>query len=150
LVGPGSTKAGRVELYFDGEWSTVCNDGWDDTDAGVVCRQLGFGSSGITLQPEPGRGLILLDDVNCFGNESSLLNCRHNGIGISNCNHVKDAGVNCTRPVPGKHLLSVIYYSRAIIKIDKPNNHYTEAYIMFFEFYNVRKQDAVYNHIIML
>ena len=100
------TKAGRVEFYFDGEWSTVCNDGWDDTDAGVVCRQLGFGSSGVTLQPEPGRGLILLNDVNCFGTESLLLNCRHNGIGISNCDHSKDAGVNCTGSVQGIALIS--------------------------------------------
>ena len=95
------TNAGRVELYFNGEWSTICNDGWDDTDASVVCRQLGFGLSGVTLQPEPGRGLILLDDVNCFGNESSLLNCEHSGIGISNCDHSKDAGVNCTESLPG-------------------------------------------------
>ena len=100
------TKAGRVEFYFDGEWSTVCDDGWDDTDAGVVCRQLGFGSSGVTLQPEPGRGLILLNDVNCFGTESLLLNCRHNGIGISNCDHSKDAGVNCTGSVQGIALIS--------------------------------------------
>jgi len=101
LVRPSLINAGRVELHFDGEWGTICNDGWDNIDTGVVCRQLGFGSSGITLQPEPGSGLILLDDVNCFGNESSLLNCGHNGIGISNCNHIKDAGVNCTGSVTG-------------------------------------------------
>ena len=33
---------GLVEVCQDGKWKTVCNQGWDDREARVVCRQLGF------------------------------------------------------------------------------------------------------------
>lgn len=42
-----------------------------------------------------GIGPILLDDVACSGSEGRLLDCNHRGIGIHNCNHGEDAGVEC-------------------------------------------------------
>ena len=42
-----------------------------------------------------GTGFILLDNVQCTGNESSLSQCPHDGIGIHDCDHSEDAGVKC-------------------------------------------------------
>ena len=99
LAGSALKTEGRVEVNYNGEWGTVCDDGWDDTDAGVVCRQLGFGSSGTAIESvffSQGSGSIWLDNVICSGNESVLASCGHLGVGITRlCSHDEDAGVRC-------------------------------------------------------
>ena len=89
-----------MEVNYNGGWGTVCDDGWDDTDAGVVCRQLGFGSSGTAIRSAgfgQGSGSIWLDSVTCTGNESQLANCSHLGVGVTRgCSHGDDAGVRCS------------------------------------------------------
>ena len=99
LVGGNSFREGRVEVNYNGEWGTVCDDGWSYADAYVVCRQLGFGSSGTPYYNAylgQGSGPILLDNVTCTGSESTLANCGHLGLGIiRSCSHSEDAGVRC-------------------------------------------------------
>ncbi|NXT17740.1 NETR protein, partial [Syrrhaptes paradoxus] len=89
---------GRVEVYHDGKWGTICDDQWDDRDAEVVCRQLGL-SGPATLASEgdyaAGQGFILLDDVACVGTELSLLDCPHSNWGQHDCSHAEDVGVRC-------------------------------------------------------
>ena len=100
LVEGSSYNEGRVEVNYNGEWGTVCDDGWDDTDASVVCRQLGFGSSGTAIGSAgfgQGSGSIWLDSVTCTGNELTLTSCGHVGIYITrSCSHAEDAGVRCS------------------------------------------------------
>ena len=89
-----------MEVNYNDEWGTVCNDGWDNIDAGVVCRQLGFGSSGTAIGSAgfgQGSGPVLLDNVLCTGDELTLTSCSHLGINVTRpCSHIKDAGVKCS------------------------------------------------------
>ncbi|KAM9385171.1 uncharacterized protein KZ484_006767 isoform 2-T3 [Pholidichthys leucotaenia] len=99
LAGGSDRCAGRVEVWRDGKWGTVCDDQWDLQEANVVCAQLGCGYAlNVTGQAglfPPGRGPIYLDDLNCTGKEENLWACPATQED-HDCGHKEDAGVVCS------------------------------------------------------
>lgn len=99
LTGGNHSGEGRVEVKYKGSWGTVCDDSFTDKSAKVVCSQLGYSISQATFKSNAafgvGSGEIVLDDVVCTGDESSIAVCRHNGFGQENCGHHEDVGVIC-------------------------------------------------------
>ena len=96
-------------MYKNNQWHGVCLNRWDDTDAGVVCRQLGFGSMGIALRTQTQRVYSGLGNLMCNGNESSLLDCDHHGVN-TNCGYYRLG----TWVICGKLYLQYKLYARLI------------------------------------
>ncbi|KAJ8385194.1 hypothetical protein AAFF_G00191660 [Aldrovandia affinis] len=95
---PRKHNEGRVEIFYKGEWGTICDDDFSLENARVLCRQMGFvTATGWTHSAKygPGTGKIWLDNVLCSGSERSIEFCRSRGWGNSDCTHDEDAGVIC-------------------------------------------------------
>ena len=90
---------GRVEILRNNIWGTVCHDYWDQSDAKVVCRQLGLPHGSPAALGSAffgyGSGTIWLDDVGCLGHEATLTECNRRDWGVHNCQHHQDASVIC-------------------------------------------------------
>lgn len=98
LVNGNRSCVVRVDVYHAGLWGTVCDDSWDIRDANVVCRQLDCELADSAFQNAAfgqGSGPIWLDDVSCYGNETSITDCRHRGLGLHDCGHFEDASLIC-------------------------------------------------------
>ena len=109
---------GRVEVLYQGEWGTICDDELGMNEANVVCRMLGMGTAK-TICSNEGHGLevprcsdtamnmslvyasgeIWLDGLDCYGNEKNIIECKRDSqlIGDHNCVHSEDIGVICSR-----------------------------------------------------
>ena len=94
---------GRVEIYYNGCWGTICDDFWSFNDATVVCNQLGYPRALQALQRAShgqGTGAIVLDDLFCSGTEENLLQCpSFTPAGTHNCAHFEDASVVCENDI---------------------------------------------------
>ena len=85
----------------NGQWGTVCDDHFDDTDAKLICKMLGYSKGRARPNAYFGEGTeyIWMDDLKCTGSESSIFDCSfdngYNVWGDHDCNHGEDAGVEC-------------------------------------------------------
>ncbi|XP_052223884.1 neurotrypsin-like [Dreissena polymorpha] len=98
LVNGPNKRSGRVEIIIGTERGTVCDDNWDDNDAKVICKMLGYDGGKALNESHFGQGSssILLDEVHCDETESSIMACRHSGLRFHNCGHHEDASVVCS------------------------------------------------------
>ena len=81
------------------EWGTICDNNWDIQDARVVCHQLGYPdavAAPLFAHYSQGSGPIWLNNVQCFGNESDIFACAHDGIIYHSCKHDEDASAECS------------------------------------------------------
>ena len=88
-----------MEVYHNGVWGTVCDDGWDLNDAQVVCNELGYGRATAAKYSAfygQGSGKVWLCNLDCVGTEGIIEDCSHGGWAINYCSHSKDAGVKCS------------------------------------------------------
>ena len=82
-------------------WGGICDDGWDKSDADVICRMLGYPEAEQAYQGSqhsygPGSGTnFILDDVYCTGNEYDIFDCPANAEGVHNCGVTEWAAVKC-------------------------------------------------------
>jgi hypothetical protein len=96
---------GRVEVRYNGQWGTICNNDWDIYAGYDVCHMLNY-SKAVTARTSivKGSGPILLKLRNggCYGYEASIDQCYHNSWGNTDgCDHSRDAGVVCGNLTPG-------------------------------------------------
>lgn len=99
LAGSDRPDEGRVEIYFDGQWGTICDNGWDIDDANIACIEMGFAGAEKALMGsdvQDGKGRVWLDNMQCTGViETFLKECPHGGWGNVKCGHDRDVGVKC-------------------------------------------------------
>lgn len=103
LVGGAHRCEGRVEVEYNGQWGTVCDDGWDLNDVAVVCRELSCGAayktpSGASYQPPASEEQrVVIQGVECSGMEDTLAQCKLDN-DVFDCSHAEDAGAQCENP----------------------------------------------------
>ncbi|XP_037722832.1 uncharacterized protein LOC119555492 isoform X3 [Drosophila subpulchrella] len=102
LEGGRNANEGRLEVKHHGVWGSVCDDDFNLKAAQVACNSMGFyGPAKIEKNIYGiGNGPIWLDQVMCFGNETSIDLCNHWNWGESNCNHTEDVALRCTAGPP--------------------------------------------------
>ena len=112
-----NSKGGRIEVCADNIWGSICSDGFDKTDAYVVCKELDLGESGInnvfyyddnvtwSLYVEPtvytnsyfgdGDLPIVYSNMECRGYENTVLECTKQEFGTFTCSRDKVVGITC-------------------------------------------------------
>lgn len=112
-----SPNQGRVEVFDEGEWQTMCGLGWGNAEATVVCRLLGFPpATGTTSQSSFGAGSLSLwlHEFSCDGTEQHLTECPMDTVVPFEdmwffCDSSTEVGVVCGTP-NGRHYFLFLSY----------------------------------------
>ena len=100
LAGGDTLLEGRVEIFFLGQWGTLCDYNWDIADAIVVCRQLGYPRAVEAPRSAffgTGSGPSWYYSLYCTGTERNLTECSKYDYNFgSACSHSRDAGAVCS------------------------------------------------------
>lgn len=102
LVNGSKDSEGRLEVRHNDIWGSVCDDDFNEDAAKIICQNLGYrGSAYVKKDAYFGRsdGPIWLDQVSCFGNETSIEKCAHWDWGEHNCDHSEDVGIVCSNEI---------------------------------------------------
>ena len=93
------SSEGLVAFYHKKTWGAICDQQWDKQDADVVCRQLGFRNA-TTVYSSPANKVdtMWINNLQCHGNETSLVFCVHNEWENQSCTNGRQAGVVCEVP----------------------------------------------------
>ncbi|XP_021367668.1 neurotrypsin-like [Mizuhopecten yessoensis] len=89
LIGGDDQYEGRIEIYDNGEWQTICRDHWDLDNTFVACRQLGL-KDGLWRRVESSEvsgNTFWSVEKDCNGNESGLQACDSKEVDSSRCTH---------------------------------------------------------------
>jgi len=111
IKGGNSLAVGNVYVT-NSEWKTgpVCHHGWDDNEANVVCKQLGFNLGGTATHNsqfgDVNQRTYAMNAVDCYGNETRIQDCHYTKSMPSSCYNYgnKAAGVICNFP---KHVIEL-------------------------------------------
>nr|XP_033817829.1 uncharacterized protein LOC117368355 isoform X2 [Geotrypetes seraphini]XP_033817830.1 uncharacterized protein LOC117368355 isoform X2 [Geotrypetes seraphini] len=147
LVNGPSPCAGRVEVFYENQWGSVCDDNWDSRNGQVICRQLGCGA--ILSTPGNanfghGSGPIWLDNVNCNGSEYQLSQCPGSPWGQNNCaGHSEDAGAVCSEKLAKPSISASAQAGDSQDLLCKLPKLYTNTIVYFYK--EPRKQVAEKN-----
>ncbi|WAR06753.1 NETR-like protein [Mya arenaria] len=108
LTGGSSPKAGRLEVFYNHQWGSVCDDGVTNNLSRVVCSQLGYHTSHPSVirylgyEYDTADMPIWLDSVECRGGERYISECDHDPWGLHDCTHDEDVGINCSTKKRGE------------------------------------------------
>ncbi|XP_052821548.1 deleted in malignant brain tumors 1 protein [Octopus bimaculoides] len=113
-----NTIKGRVEIFHNNSWGSICDDGFDNTNAYVVCKSLNYKSGKILPAEsyEVAKGKIWMDDVRCVGNEKTIFDCQYSPLGTHDCTHKQDVMISCTSAIDNQ--LTVCQNSSNLIRLN--------------------------------
>ncbi|XP_021362403.1 scavenger receptor cysteine-rich domain superfamily protein-like [Mizuhopecten yessoensis] len=122
LANDDPSYQGRVEILHSSFWGTVCFYKWDDLDALVVCRELGYSEGFAVFKNVFGIAnssiVTWLNNVMCNGTEQRLADCENDGWGIQTCSHSYDVGVICPGNYNGATALGTLRLMNGTSELD--------------------------------